>query len=108
MEDSEKLLSKLVETLSHHLKEKQRKQIYEAVLSEVFIDDMNISPDVILGFDSILDEVLVEMYPENFHFPSDDEEEEEDTLAGMLIDSGNEENSEDEPLWDDREEFDND
>lgn len=100
--DTLKFLVKLIEVFKHHAKEKTRRQIYEAVCSELFIDDLEIDWSEIFGIDSALDETVVELYPDSFHMNHDDSEDTEDDKLSVIDEMEEFENSEesDEALWD--------
>ena len=103
--NSEEFLIKLIEVLKHHVKEKNRKIIYDAVFSEINVDDMDdMDWSLIFGIDSALDETAVELYPETFSMSSEDEDldvEASDDLSVVdNIDGDSGDNSEDdEGLW---------
>lgn len=104
--DTLKLLVKLIEVSKHHIKEKNRRQIYEAVCSELFIDDLEVEWSEIFGIDSAFDETVVELYPDSFNMTRDDELEDDDDGLSVVDAIENEDDaSEDdgESLWGDNE-----
>ena len=102
--DSTKVLAKLIETMATHVKEDKRRQIFEVVCSELFMDDLDLDWNEVLGIDDAFDETLVEIYPDSFNLIPEDssEEDDSDVMDGMHVDEGDgEEQLEDEPLWGD-------
>lgn len=106
--DSTKVLAKLIETMATHVKEDKRRQIFEVVCSELFMDDLDLDWNEVLGIDDAFDETLVEIYPDSFNLIPEDssvEDDSSDMMDGMHVDEGDDkeqlEDQEDEPLWGD-------
>lgn len=101
--DTLRLLVKLIEVSKHHIKEKNRRQIYEAVCSELFLDDLEVEWSEIFGIDSAFDETVVELYPDSFNMTRDDEEIDDDTnlsVVAALEEDESSDSDDEESLWD--------